>query len=387
MTSDNNGLELDALLSAAKAETGLDDFGEPDVRAPLSILIKSLNEEAHLTPAGVMGQRGTLLRTLVNRLRIQDTLKKHPEIRNEKIRGPIVIVGLPRSGTTKLQRVLSSDPGFQKLPLWKIMNPAPFPGWSGDGEDPRIAVAEQFVAAMRTQFPKFYAAHPMSAREPDEEVFLMLLTFLSSIPMHGTRTPSYKTWMVAQDCTGWYRTLRLLLQFIQWQDGSQNKPWVIKAPWHFRWIQLLLETFPDAVVVHCYRDPQQTVPSMAALFEESRKMASDLDHPVEIGALVTDYWSDAVRSFIRQRDELKAEHRFVDVQYTDIVADAPAVIRRIYAAAGLPLTDEALAQMQSWEAANPQHGHGRHHYTLERYGFSEESIAESFGAYVKRFGR
>jgi hypothetical protein len=213
-----NRLDLDALIAKAQRTAGLTDFGEPDIHEPLSILIPALNNEAQLNATGLMGQRASILRSLINRLRIQDALKKHPQIRDERIRGPIVIVGLPRSGTTKLQRMMAADPGLQKLRMWQMMNPAPFPDAKPGERDPRIAAAEQFVAQMKTQFPGFYAVHPIGAEDADEEVYLMQITFLSSMPMHGTRTPSYKRWMVAQDCAEWYGFLKLMLQIMQWQN-------------------------------------------------------------------------------------------------------------------------------------------------------------------------
>jgi Sulfotransferase family len=378
-------LDKDALIAQAIKATGLSDFGDPDVHQPLSVLIPALNNEARLNHAGLIGQRTALLRSLINRLRIQDALKKHPEIRSEKIRGPIVIVGLPRSGTTKLQRMMAADPALQKLRMWQMMNPAPFPDARPGERDPRIAAAEQFVAQMKAQFPGFYAMHPIGAEDADEEVYLMQITFLSSLPMHGTRTPSYKRWMVAQDCAEWYGFLKLMLQFAQWQNGSSSRPWLLKAPWHFRWLRLLFDTFPDATVVHSYRDPLQTVASMCSLFEQNRMMSCDVDAPLDVGELVMDYWADAVDRFTRERELLQREERFIDVQYTDIVSDTLSVIRRAYARAGLPLTEEAIAAMQAWERDNPQHKHGKHEYSLQRYGISGASIRSRFGHYIRRF--
>jgi len=278
--------------------------------------------------------------------------------------------------------MMATDPGLQKLPLWTILNPSPFPNEARGDPSARIAVAEQMVEGMRQQFPKFYAAHPMKALEADEEVFLMLLTFICSVPMHGARTPSYREWMVAQDCTEWYAYLRQMLQFIQWQNGSRELPWLLKAPWHFRWMDILFDTFPNATIVHCYRDPLETVASMAALFEESRKMTTDYEHPHEIGQMTCGYWSNAVGRFLESRSRLESTHRFIDISYEEILADPLEAIEKIYSVASLSLTEQARAAMQAWQAENPQHKHGRHNYTLERFGLSENEVREKFASYI-----
>ncbi|MET0985072.1 MAG: sulfotransferase [Steroidobacteraceae bacterium] len=378
-------LDAEVLMREARTQTGLVDFGAPDIREALQVLVAAMNSEGRLSPAGMEGTRHSFTRVLANRLKIQDVFKRHPEILNEPIAGPIVIVGLPRSGTTKLHRMMACDPGLQKLPLWKIFNPVPLPGEVPGEISPRIQQAQAFVQALRDRHPDFYAAHPMDAQEPDEEEFLMELTFLGYLNALSAHVPTYAQWVHRQSFAGWYRLLRELLQFYQYLDGRLRTPWLLKAPAHLGQLPLLLEYFPHATVVHCHRDPLEAIPSMGGLAAASRRFHSDVEQDKDVGAFVLDLWSRQMRRYCADRDKVEASARFVDVAYPDIVRDAAGVIARIYSAAELQPSAEALTRMRAWEQNNTQHKHGRHEYSLAQFGYDESGLKAAFKEYRARF--
>jgi Sulfotransferase family len=232
-------LDPDDIVAQGRALTGLSDMGEPDILPAMRLLIDAYINEAHLAPRGVEAQRAALINVVANRLRITDTFKRHPEILQEKIHSPIIITGLARSGTTKLQRMIAADTRLQKLPLWRILNPMPSGVVPPGDEDPRIAMTEQLSAMMRDHFPDFYAGHPMNAREPDEEMLMAELTMRGSFPCHALRIPSFDKWLRQQDHGTWYEFLFRMLQMFQWQDGSPQKRWLLKAPAHLGYITSL----------------------------------------------------------------------------------------------------------------------------------------------------
>jgi len=380
---------LDAadLVAQARKATGLADFGTPDPAESLSALVRALNEEASLTPAGAAGKRASLIRVLANRLLLHEEFRRNPAIAEEQIHSPIVILGLPRSGTTKLHRMIAADPGMQKLPLWRLLNPvrALTSAAPTADVDPRIVAAEQFVEALRTRSPEVYAAHPMDALEPDEEYFGMEVSFLSHLNTSSFRLPSYEAWLDRQSFDSWYVWLKRFLQYAQHSDGAAACPWVLKAPHHLGYLPLLLGHFPDATIVHCHRDPRVTVSSFCALLRASRRSTSTRDDPIEVGRYVMRIYGRRMEKYARDRAVLEHRHRFVDVAYEDIVADAPGVIARGYAAAGIPLTALGLEAMRHWEARNAQHKHGRHRYRLEDFGLGSADVARVFGEYQARF--
>ena len=103
-------LDADTLVAAARAVDGLQDFGDDSYREPLERLLWSLEHEADLNAIGRPAMYQRMLDILSTRLRVQEWLRRHPEIRDEEIVAPLVIVGLPRTGTTMLHRTIAADP-------------------------------------------------------------------------------------------------------------------------------------------------------------------------------------------------------------------------------------------------------------------------------------
>ena len=383
----NAGLVLnpDVLIAAAQAHTGLDDFGAPDVLEPLRHLTESLIHEACLNEAGIVGHQLGLERLLVNRLRFQKILHDHPQVRAEKIRGPIVIIGFPRSGTTKLQRMTVADPALQKIPFWRMLNPLPLADDLPSGADARIAIAMAATAYIKDHFPAFHAAHPMGALEAEEEDFLMEHSFATSATFSANRMPGYQAWVRQSDPKPFYDLLRLFLQYFQWQDRSSGRMWLLKATCHLHRLRWLLQAFPDATIVHCHRDPATSITSLTDMFCAARKITSDQVDTREVRDFTLAYSLMQMQAYFEQRPLLEKQHRFVDVSFKDIVARPFDVIEKIYAAANIELTDEARAAMRQWEQDNPQHKHGKREYTAEKSGYTETQLRSDFAPYVERF--
>jgi hypothetical protein len=380
-------LDVDEVVAAARSATGLKDFGDPDVREPLGVLVDSLNREANLTPKGEAGRRAALIRALSNRLRLNAAITRDPRIELEVISKPLVVLGLQRSGTTKLQRLLAADPHMQKMPLWRLLQPVPAQPVAAGQTDPRIAQAEDYVAAMRLNAPEMYAAHPAYAMQADEEVYVMEIAFLANINATAYRAPSFDSWLRGQSYRSWYIWFKRLLQYVQYSDGAAGRPWVLKAPHHMSFLRLLFEFFPDAIVIHTHRDPAVAVSSFASLALAARRSNQFTADAQEAGRYCLDYCASRIQTYMHDRASLGRERQFVDIPYRDVVADSDSVVRRIYAAAGLELTAEALEAMQAWESEFEQHKHGVHQYTLGDFGLDQAEIDAAFAAYMSRFGK
>jgi len=376
---------VEGLLAAAQAETGLEDFGDRHFVKGLTILVDALHKEANLNAMGKMMVYGGFIRLLSNRLRYQNDIKLHPEILDEKIEAPIIILGLPRTGTSKLQRVMSADPGVQRLEFWRTLNPAPFPGEKPGEPKERIDAGLLVEHTLATQFPGWMARHPMEALEPDEELHIMDMSFECVISWLFSRVPSYYDYICQCDPRSTYDILYKMLQYLQWQDGgSRGRPWIMKSPVHIGALDVLLETFPDAIVVHCHRDPRDVVPSFASLIEEGRKMGSDQVDPVEIGHDMCEYWADQLDRNLVIRDQLPAD-RILDFKFEEIVTDVVGVIGKIYKYAGRELTPEAMAAFNDYNARRPKGHWGSYEYSSDHYGLSLDAIDERYAAYRKRF--
>ena len=383
-------LDPDSLMSAASGQTGLEDFGDERFVEPLRRYCTALVDEAHLHPAAVVMMQMQIVSSLATRLHLQDDLKRHPEILEEVITPPIVIAGLPRTGTTKLHRMMAQDPGLQSLTFWRVATPAPLPGWKpGDPHDERIAIGEAMAAAFREMLPEVVAAHYTDAHEADEEIRLMQLSFESHTnAIMAPNVDSYWSWVMNRSQSTTYEYLHLLLRYLQWQDeGGRGRPWVLKAPLHTGNFDALADVFPGATVVHTYRDPAQLIASVTRMVEVLWRALTDEVDLVRLGQTMLTSWSTLMLRGMAQRDEIGDGLSFLDVPYEAVRQDSSAVIRRIYELRGDTLTAAAADGMERWAAENPQNRHGVFEYSLERYGLTQSTVEEVFAPYLDRYIR
>jgi hypothetical protein len=379
-------LDEPSILAEARAKAGLDDFGDESFREPLRVLLGALDREAGLLDFGRAAQRGRIVDLLVNRLRAAEQFRLHPEILDEPIAAPLVIVGLPRTGTTLLHRTLAQDAHLYSARWLECRYPAPFPEESFGGPDPRVAQAEAEVQAMLAGSPALAAIHPLDAHAADEEILLLEHSFYSTVPESGANVPSYGRWLDAHDQTPGYRYLRRLLQLLQWQKrraGQHAERWVLKTPHHLGFADVLLDVFPGALIVQTHRDPLESIPSLASMITALWGLvAADVD-PKEVAR----QWSAKMARALRRCLEVRDRHpdRFVDVWFLDAVRDPVGQARRIYEVAGLELTPAAEAAMRAFVATNPREGRPPHQYTLAEFGLTEAAIARDFAEYRARF--
>lgn len=376
-------LETEDLLAAASAQAGgLDDFGGWAFREPLEEFLASAREESQLSPEGVATLVQDTVRLLVNRLLLQADATAHPEIADEDVSDPIVIVGNPRTGTTKLQRMMGVHPGLQSVKLWQILFPARLPG----DPDPRPALTAGFAQQLAEAAPQFMAAHAMVADEPEEEALILQLTF-DRAGAHNWfyRTPSYHQWLQGRDQHDAYAYLRSTLQHLQWQAGGRRGPWVLKSPLHTGNLTTFLDTFPGSTVVHCHRDPATVVPSFCGLVEIIRATRGQQVDREELGAFLLQQLAEQWEQNLAQRPRVPAA-RLLDVRYDEIVADPLGVIRRVLDRHGTELSDTDVKAIEAWSDANPPGKFGRHSYSLEQYGLDEARVREGFAAYYAEFG-
>ena len=224
-------------------------------------------------------QRERTVNVLATRARVESWFHRHPEIADEHIGAPLVVCGLPRTGTTMLHRVIAEDPEFDSAKWYETRFPAPFDGWdpcAPDAPDERIAVAKEEVRMTLELAPELMAIHPFDATSPDEEIMLLEQSFYSAVPDSYCRLPSYAEWVDAQDQMPGYRYLLRMLQFLQWQHrqrGGVRPRWTLKSPHHLHYLRELFTLFPDATVVQTHREPEQIVPSICSM-SKIRSIAS-----------------------------------------------------------------------------------------------------------------
>ncbi len=371
-----------SLIAAARKKTGLHDFGDESFRVPMRILLASIEEEARLNTLGRIITRQRLVSTLATRLRAQELFDLHPEILEQELAPPVVIVGLPRTGTTLLHRLLSSDPDNRFLSSWEASNPVLERRAADGGRATRMRYAEVAERGLAYIAPDFFAVHPVEARAPEEEVLLLDYAFMSTVPESTMRVPSYASWVAEQDNTPAYEYMKKLLKLLQWE--RPGKRWVLKTPHHQEFLDTLLNVFPDAKIIHTHRDPIKTIPSFCSMMAHGYGVFSDEVDPLEVGLDRSQKLIYQTKTSLAVRKR-RGDEQFIDVSYYDMITDPMKQIRRIYDFIGIPLTPEAEEQMMKWQKTNKQGKHGKHLYRLEDFGLSRESLDAELAEYRERF--
>lgn len=384
--------DVQTLLQKAREESGLSDFNDEHLAFVLGKMQQCFAQDLQVDANGLRLSVNTTIRQLVNRLRFEVDLKKHPEILDEEVDDPIVILGFPRSGTTKTHRMMGVDPNLLKTTMWQLVNPAPFPEAIAGQPDPRIAAAysqEQLLAANDAN-PALRAAHVYGANEVQEELWLFGLTF-----NYGdfVRPPSlaYQDYLrqrkTPSDLDN-YRYQKSLIQYLQWQQGGRkNRRWLFKNTSNIGYMDELLQTFPRATLMHIHRNPMVSLPSVIRLVMEFLRTDNANIDPAFVTKLMVSKSTWLCQRYLESRDRLGLDERIIDIQYEQIRSNPMPAIRAAYERAGHVLTPESSQLMIDYEKENEQGKHGAHQYSLEQFGLTEAFISEQYGEYIKRYIR
>ncbi len=375
-------LDVNALRDAARRKTGLSDFGDDGHAEALEVLVTSINAEARLTPAGRLIQKSRLTGALVQRLRIEDLLQRHPEIVDIDLGRIIVISGLQRTGTTLLQRLLISHPDVRGISGAEALVPVPDSQDSDRAERARTRQAVLAEKSISYLAPEFMAIHPISHDEPEEDVLLLDLNFMSQSPEATMHVPSYARWLEEQDHTPAYEYLRRVLQVLSCQRPGRT--WVLKTPHHLEHLDVFLRVFEGATVVQTHRDPRIALASFCSMVAHGRGMFSDQVDPAEIGR----HWCRKTHRMVERAMQVRAGSpagQFVDVSYYDLVTDPISEVRQICDSAGVGFDETAERDAEQFMAANRQNRFGTHDYRLEDFGLTEQGIDETFAAYREAY--
>lgn len=377
-------LEPGELMEEGRRRTGLDDFGGDEFREGLDRLVAGYEEDAALTPLGRVAVRTDLIRLLSNRLRLVADRTRHPGIAGEEIRAPVVIVSLPRTGTTLLHGLLGRDPANRVPRSWEVMYPSPPPDASRPDEDPRVAEVRGQFRWFQRMAPQYRVAHPIGAELPQECIAITTHAFESPRFHRTHHLPGYRSWLQERDRADAYRWHRRILQHLQWRTPGER--WVLKNPPHTFWIETLHRTYPDARFVQTHRDPLTVMASFASHTHRLRRAFTRREDTVDADRLAR-RWAEGMEGLMAFRDRPDVDDdRFVDVHYGDLVRDPVEEVRRIYRRLDLPFPEDLADRMRGFLRDHPQDAHGVHRYTLEEWGLDPEEHGALFDSYRRRFG-
>lgn len=375
-------LTAEALHEQACAQTGLTDFGEQDYRERMDVLLAAFEELPHLTAFGRTYAFSLMLTFLKGRLRIIDHLRKHPEIFDVEITAPLVIAGLPRTGTTHLHSLLAADPALRSLPYWEAQEPLPAPGEEGTIE-PRRQRTGDVLTISQTLMPYFQLMHEMTIDHIHEDIGLMVQDFASGFFTTLTHLPRWSDYLRDHDQTPGYQFLRMMLQVLTHQDGRDRR-WVLKSPQHLEQFVPIMNVFPDATMIVTHRDPVDVSVSMATMMTYTMRMSVDA---VDVST-VAGYWIGRIEEMLtacmRDHDKLPPE-RTIDVRFDEFMADDLAMVQRVWDVAGYSPSGASRGAVADYLAGHARGRLGRIEYRPEDLGLDRDDLRRRFAPYVERF--
>jgi hypothetical protein len=365
------------IVAAAVRTTGMSDFGDGAHEEGLRVLVEDLNSpEAGLTGRGNYFQRSEVKSALVGVLLTQAQFAAHPEHADVRIERPIFVMGLPRTGTTALHRLLHADPSAQGLEMWLTQYPQPRPPRDTWESDPIFNAMQQAFATHHVESPEFMGIHYMDATTVEECWRLLRQTGKSNSYESLANLPRYTEWLKKQDWTDAYLRHRQNLQLLGLND--QDLRWVLKNPSHMTALDALMTAYPDALIVYTHRDPVTCIASSCSLSAETTVGHSDTFVGGVIGHTQLDLWSRGYHAFHDARPAYDQD-QFIDVAFGDLVKDPLGVTRRIYDQFGLAWTPAAQAAVEEIDRESKE-GNAKpsHTYALKDYGLTEEQVRAAF---------
>ena len=379
-----------ALIATARKDTGLSDFGEESFLAPMELLVQSLENEADLNPLAQFMSKSSILRLLKGRLYAQDLIKRHPEILERSLPDPVAIVGLARSGTTRLHRLMASDSHFLHLKSWESVYPVPSPECftaRREGKvDPRITAVEMGLKAVLYMSPQIAAVHPLDTYEVEEEIGLIQHGFSTQLFEVQAKIPTFAEWLMTHNQAAAYEHMVLLLKIISWfRNDPEDKPWLLKSPQHMQDLDALLQVFPNAKLICPHRDPVKVVGSSCSMVWNSIVRDTATVTPEWVGQEWLRKTERMLQKSLQVRTASVPEQNQHDVLYADITADWELAIQGIYDFLGMTFSPDTRVAMQSWLDTNQQHQHGAHKYSLTDFGLAPEEVEQRLMFYRKRF--
>ncbi len=370
-------LEPEALRRWAVAETGLSDFGREGHEEALEVLCRSLEEDAQLSMVGRISLRQVLRRSLVNRLRRVEATRCRPQIFAAPLKRPLIVIGLPRSGTTFLHRLLCLAPEARPLRTFELQSPfAPT-----SGRDKRVQESRSDLKKIKSIARALDAKHFMGAEEPEECMWLLNSSLVSATFWVFAPVYAYLDWYLEQDHGPAYQAYREHLQLFQAE--SPDLRLTLKAPIHTGHLDALLEAVPEAMVVQTHRDPKPVMGSANSLFFTIHSVMSEGVDVARMGRKNLEMLSRMMGQHLEARE--RWDDRILDVHYDDLISDPLSTLKRVHDHYELGWDDALEARVTTHLGERKQHRFGKHTYSLEECGLSSAEVDEAFAPYRARF--
>jgi len=383
MAAADRALDVDTLHGEARALTGLDDFGDPGYREPMAVFLASVRD-AGRGEAYEQRAHDRSLHLLATRLRITDHVKHHPDFVAAPVERPVILVGLPRTGTTVLYDVLATDPAARPPLEWEAQMPWPAPEAATYDTDERIDTVQAGIDQVLAAEPEILQTHPLGARFPAECNTIMEYAFCGPDFWASFGTDEWTRWVATQRAVGFYPWHKQFLQHLQWK-GPRGR-WTLKSPGHLFDLEGLLDTYPDACLVWTHRDPATVMASLSAFVLPFRRVGGGDADKRRMAESTVLLWGRALeRGVDSRRADPRVEAATFDLPFKQVQADPAAAAEAVHEHFGLPLTDEHRRRMTAFLGEHRLGSQGALRYSFEEYGIDPDGVRARFPHYCERF--
>ena len=367
-------MSADEMLDEARRLTGI-DIVDAEAREPLTILIDSYNSQARFSQEGAEGKHRYIMRFLKNRLRMQRDFLAHPEIRDIELKPSVIINAMPRTGSTKMQKVLAATGEFNWLPMWMALNPASLTGEPNEDVTPRIEDTNDFIDWFCSRSPDANAAHAMDAMEPEEDSYVMMHSLMSRTMSGYANASDYLEWFAGQDQSLQFMYVVDTLKYLVWQGlADASKPFVLKSAMSIGAENGLSKAHGAPHLIMTHRNPREFIASTCKLGVVFQLPFSDEEGDFSMVVPGMGMIADLHLDFRKRHPEFG----ILDIDYRRLRDDAAAVVEEVLNFVGIKPGPQAIARVHQWEAGNPKNQHGAFKYGLEDFGLDAEQVDEAF---------
>ena len=376
---------VDGIRKAAEKIAGHSDYGSDSFMPGLEKMCWSLENESELNQMGRMIMHRQISNALAGRLTIVAWEKENPAAAQAPIVKPLFIIGLPRTGTTILFETLAANPDLRAPLTWECRDFALAHNYTAPAqEDPRILKLGRQMSQVDRLMPGFTAIHHFGPFIPTECIGLTLLDMASEQVAALTWMPSYRKFLLENDFSTAFDWHRRGLRYLQ--STQPDKSWILKTPMHTGYLDMLVKFYPDARFIHNHRDPMTVISSVANLYRVSRSGWTDQPNTNARAQSDAHYYLEFIRRTLAFRANDPEENtRFFDVSFNTFVSDPMPLISQLFTHFERPLTDEGFNAMEHYLKNRPRGKFGKHHYSAEQFGFTEEEYAPLYKDYLDRF--
>jgi Sulfotransferase family len=378
-------LDAAGMKQQAADQCGLAQFGNDPFAEFYDRYIDSLNQDGELNAIGVMRTEAQIVNCLKNRLQLQDWYAREPSIADEVIERPILLMGLPRSGTTVMHHLFDHDPKMRLLRMWETLSPCPPPAVDPESARLRLEAAQQMKAQILSDKKNFDAMHLLDPDGPDECTNLLDQVFGMVGVLNIAKCPTYFDWLAeSADFRSVFRHHRNVLKALQWK--APRRRWVLKYPNYIMSMPELADTYPDGTFVVSHRDPVQTLASLCKLTHYLRGVRyDDADNDKhEVGEQIWNFVQTHVDNFMEYRS---SDHSMpiLDVAYEKLLDSPVEVVESAYVAAGEEFSVSVRKNLEDWASSNPKGKRGVNEYSFSDYGLDRARVEAGFDEYRKAF--